>query len=710
MIPNALKTETRWVAWRLVHEKKPPVGDDGRPMSAWQEPTSWLTYDDAAARADGFDGQAGVGFVLGDGWAGLDLDDCREPKDGTLDPRAEAILDVSKGAYSEVSPSGKGIKVFGRGTGWLELTFRKDAVEVTRKATGYFTVTGEECRGGDAVEDLPLDKVWKHFHDGAGRDASSTSASKKTPAAPLPEIIRPGAQNQELFREACRHARAGKSEVEVFAIVKAVAEARCPPATGAAPWTDQDFRAIARSASRYAPSADPYPTTESGDAELFAKQHADSVRYDYRRKRWLRFDGVRWKPQEAGEVERLALETIRARYAAARASQQDDPDNWQARAKWANAGESASRRAHLLDLARREPPIADNGADWDVDGWLLGVKNGVVDLKTGELRAGRPEDRITMQAATSFDPSAECPLWEATIADVLKDNPDLVPYLHRALGYSITGNCGEEVFFLLTGEGRNGKGTLINTVSTILGDYSDNLAFSSLEHSPSGDKDKPSNDLAKLVGKRIVTASETSGGRLNEARLKSMTGRDEITARFLFAEHFTFVPTFKLWLSVNHLPKVHDDSTGFWSRPHRVPFLQCYEGRENKTLKDDLLGEAEGILAWLVRGVLAWRQESLAAPEVVRGAVKEYRQSQTPLAAFYADEIVFHEDARIAASVLREAYVRWCDERRVFGDRRLGPQQFARELATRVGKAAKTRHGATYAGLGLAAGEDDATL
>ena len=308
-IPAELRETNRWLAWKLLHGKKPPVDAAGHAMSAWQESSTWLSFADAKKRAAGLDGQAGVGFVLGDGFAGIDLDDCRDPGNGDVGPQAKAVIAFAEGAYAEVSPSGEGLKVFGRGEGWIELNFGgKDSVAVDRKASGYFCVTGKEYQKGDLV-DLPLNAVFAHF--------TVEGVKAKVGAQPLPKTIRPGAQNTELFKEACRHARDGKTEDEIFAIVQAVAKNRAPNTPGMRPWEDQDFRGIARSAARYPPAPDPYPPTESGDAEFFAARFAADLRFDHLRNEWLRFDGLRWAAQISGEVKVLAKDAIRARLAAA---------------------------------------------------------------------------------------------------------------------------------------------------------------------------------------------------------------------------------------------------------------------------------------------------------------------------------------------------------------------------------------------------------
>ena len=243
-------------------------------------------------------------------------------------------------------------------------------------------------------------------------------------------------------------------------------------------------------------------------------------------------------------------------------------------------------------------------------------------------------------------------------------------------------------------------------MNKILGDYADDLGFSSLEVSQrGGDGGAATPDLAKLDRKRFVTASETTGGRFNEARIKKMTGRDPVTCRFLHQNEFTYIPEFKLWLSVNKLPRVADDCEAFWSRPHRIPFLQCYAGRERLDLKDALLAEGPGILAWLVRGCVEWQATGLTPPPAIVEALTAYRRSQEPLAEFYREECTEGPGEEVPAADLLGRYRGWCDEKRLV--KRLGRNQFYVEVRRRFAIEETPRtHIAVVMGLGLV-GESD---
>jgi putative DNA primase/helicase len=435
------------------------------------------------------------------------------------------------------------------------------------------------------------------------------------------------------------------------------------------------------------------PLTEAGAAERFAWQYGDDLRFDHRRQRWLLWSGHRWTPDADAEVTRVALEFARSwqREALEIVDTKHKADTL----KLAVSLERRDRLLSLLAFARDLRPIADAGDGWDSDPWLFGVPNGVVDLRTGTLRPGRREDRITMSTATRYEPDAACPRWERFIAEVFRDS-DLADFIHRALGYSLSGDTSEQCLLFCHGGGSNGKGTLLNTVQRhVLGEYGHALAFSAIEHDPR--PGAASNELAALLGRRFVVSSEASEGRrLDEGRIKWITGGDPIRARFLYAESFEFVPTAKFWLAANHKPVVRDDSYGFWRRIRLVPFTQSF--RIDPTLAGALAAEAAGILAWLVRGCLAWQREGLAPPPIVAEATRAYQQDSDPLSQFIDDAIDADEHSQIPARDLFAHYREWASEQGLSDRERLTATAFGRKAAERFPRV-KTRHGHAYQGI-----------
>ena len=449
------------------------------------------------------------------------------------------------------------------------------------------------------------------------------------------------------------------------------------------------------------PSAAPAGTaafnrTDAGNGEHFARLYGERIRFDHRRGRWLLWAGQWWREDDHGAVRRLAKEAARVRYQAA--PEIDDLRGRASEARFAIASENRQRLEAMLMAARSEPPIADAGNQWNADPWLLGVANGVVDLRTGALRPGETGDRITYHSAIAFDPDAVCPRWERFLDEIFEGDQALVGFIERAVGYSLTGDTREQCLFTCHGSGSNGKSTFLKVLRDLAGDYGANTPFSTFElHSRSAIP----NDLAALAGRRLVTASETAEGtRLNEARLKALTGGDEITARFLHGEFFSFVPVAKFWLAVNHKPRVSDDSHGFWRRVRLIPFLRRFTEDGDQDLPTKLEAELPGILAWAVRGALAWQAEGLRPPAAVTLATATYRDESDPLADFLATCTVEGPAYAVAAAVAFRAYGTWADDQGMGTRERLTSTAFGTRLAERYEKR-RTKTGRVYVGIGL---------
>lgn len=434
------------------------------------------------------------------------------------------------------------------------------------------------------------------------------------------------------------------------------------------------------------------PLTEAGASERFAALHGDNLKFDHRRGRWLFWSGHRWTPDTDGAVMRLALEFVRA---------------WQADAvEIADRGRKEDVFRFLLRLERRDAltsllslagsmrPIATSGESWDSDPWLLCAPNGVVDLRTGILQPGQRSDLITLATAATFDPDAACPRWARFISEIFGGDSELVAFVRRAIGYSLTGITTEQCLMLAYGVGANGKSTLVNAIASTLGDYAHNLPFSSLEYSRAS---SIPNDIASLVGRRFVSSSEANDGtRLNESRVKALTGCDPMPARFLHQEWFSFAPVCKIWLAVNHKPIVRDDSFGFWRRVRLVPFAQTFS--VDARLADALRAEAPGILRWAVEGCLAWQRDGLSPPDVVTRATSEYEQDSDHFGQFVDEALTADPEAHVRAADLYQHYRLWADRHGLTERERLTATGFGRKAAERFPRRA-TETGKVYEGV-----------
>jgi putative DNA primase/helicase len=240
----------------------------------------------------------------------------------------------------------------------------------------------------------------------------------------------------------------------------------------------------------------------------------------------------------------------------------------------------------------------------------------------------------------------------------------MISYVRRCLGYALTADTSEQALFILHGRGANGKSTLTNTVLHIMGDYGKKASADSfLKKRNEG----PGNDLAGMLGARLVAASEPDSSKwLNESRLKEITGGEPVSVRHLYKEFFTYTPTWKLFLSANHRPGVPDSSAAFWRRVHLIPFeVKIPDDQQDKKLLEKLKGEAPGILAWMVTGALKWQQKGLNPPREVLEAKEIYQEETDPLADFMKDkDLVVGPGGRIAKRELYELYVDWCGDKR----------------------------------------------
>jgi putative DNA primase/helicase len=443
--------------------------------------------------------------------------------------------------------------------------------------------------------------------------------------------------------------------------------------------------------------------TDAGNGEHFARLLGDRVRYDHRRNKWLLWSGHRWREDDVEAVRWLGVDAARDRYS--RAALIEDLEERKREAAFAIASENRQRLDAMLLAARGKPPIADAGDKWDLDPWLLGVADGVVDLRTGLLRPGHPTDRITRSVVIPYLPDAVCPRWERFLEEVFQGDDEVIDFVWRAIGYSLTGDIREQCLFMCHGTGSNGKSVLLTVLRALAGEYAIDTPFSTFELA--GRASIP-NDVAALVGRRLVTAAETGEGkRLNEARLKALTGGDAVTARFLFGEFFSFQPMLKLWLSVNHRPRVVDDSYGFWRRVRLIPFERRFTALDrDDELTDKLLAELPGILAWAVRGARIWLEHGLTSPDAVRTATDSYRSESDPIGDFVATACTIGEGLQVSASGMYAAYRMWA-QREGMADREiLTSTMFGRRAKGRF-ESTRGKAGVVYLGVGLGSDEPD---
>ena len=445
-------------------------------------------------------------------------------------------------------------------------------------------------------------------------------------------------------------------------------------------------------------------TADAGAAQTFARLHDGRLLHDHSSGAWFEFNGVRWARDDLGRITQHGLAVSRqllneATIAMARAASEPNPNLQKHLKEEADkislAAVSLHRKPRLdamIALAATDPRIAASRAMFDANDMRLGVQNGVVELSELPVahRDGAPADMITRQAGCGFDALALCPTWDAFLARVQPD-PDVRLWLRRWAGYCLTGLTTEQSFTVFHGLGANGKSVFAETIKKLLGSYAVSADFSTFTAKDKNDSIR--NDLARLDKVRLVVASEgPEGARLDEDLVKRITGGDEVTARFLHREFFSFKPRFKLLLVTNHRPSISGTDHGIWRRVVLVPWLvKIPQEERDRRLVERLETELPGILCWALQGLdeyLALGLEPL--PRAVAAANTEYRQDSDVVGLWIEDACLLDPAGRATTGELYQSYATWASAagHRPMSSKTLGDRLRERGLTTwRTGRA-----------------------
>jgi putative DNA primase/helicase len=384
--------------------------------------------------------------------------------------------------------------------------------------------------------------------------------------------------------------------------------------------------------------------TDSGNAELLAHLYGRRFRYVKSWNRFIVWDKKHWAEDigaiRVGQLAKKAIAQIRG-------------------SKWRKRSEARERRRAIIDLVREEKGIAIDHTQLDESPWLLNVQNGTIDLRTGECRDHRQADLITKLAPVEFDEGKDCPNWKRFLRFAMAGDQELVDYLQRFVGYSLTGVTREQALIFHYGDGNNGKSTFITTLHKMLGTYATRAArglFFKQRH------ERHPTSIASLYGRRFVSVPEVDEDQeWDEGLIKDNTGDDPLNARRMREDEWTFIPTHKLWFAANNKPRTRGTDLGIWRRMQIVPWEVTVAKEDVDTkLPRRLFAEAPGILNWAIEGCLQWQKHGLNPPASIIAATAEYRKEQDVLGQFFEERLVFEPNASIGRTALREEYDEWC--------------------------------------------------
>lgn len=729
MIPTELKKYPNWVVWKFENrdgrKTKVPYNATTRQHAKTNDSSTWNAWAEVERLPEWADG---IGFMFSESpFVGIDIDHCF---DGGEKEKEALALVKHFGTYAEKSPSGEGLHMIGRAE--LIRGRRFGPVEIYPHGR-YFTMTGNALDGVGGICGIQ-DKLNEFIHEQElGRkvspvrqvpaDSQNGNAPQERTAEQIIDLIRQSEQAllfTSLFDYGDTEQYAGDNSAADMALMNML-----PFWTGGSmemmreifsmsalakreKWERRDYqdmtiqRALAdwngqiydveqykknkRRAEMEAAAARlnidnatlkilaSLPATDTGNAERLKLVYGGNIKYLPEKGKgaaWVIWDGKKWSACYESRLYNNVSDIMElSQKAVLEYDTRADGKN-----KLYNFLVNSCNQGKIDACIRRAKGLFEGSmTEFDNDGYLLNVQNGIIDLRTGELLPHDRERLCSKICRAEYKPELMgCPsLWTETLERVIPDKEER-RYLQKWAGYMLIGSAPEEKLLFLYGEGGSGKGTFANTLGHMLGDYAETVdieIFLASRNDGHAGGAAASPEIAKLAGVRVAMAAESGIGRkMNDAKVKNMTGRDDITARFLYGQPFTFSPVVKFVLQSNYLPAVHDSTdTGIRRRLVIAPFMENFEDCRDVLLKEKLK-EPENlaaVLAWCVEGCLLWQKEGLGKePERYRRAANTFYKESDTLQQFIDDECITGEPGsktRVKVNEFLERYTSWLGE------------------------------------------------
>ena len=709
MIPTELQNLKQWCCYKLVEQKntdklsKLPINPETKKGAKSNDPSTWVDYDTALLYADEYDG---VGFFFTPPYVGVDIDSVNLEK---IDTKTLEIINTLD-SYTEISVSGKGLHIIVRGSipGGV---CRKGTLEMYQEAR-FFAMTGNILRGcPDEVYDRQqeLEKIYKKYMEQPKIIVDYGIQDKRI--VNLNDLLK--VKNEKFrklfsgqFEEYPSQSEADLAFCSMVAYFtdgnaelmdKAVRESQLyrdkwDKKHGADTYGNLTIKKALDGYTRrdFLPELymdKYYPYDDTGNADRFTDIFKDRVLYSYTNKGWYIYDGKRWLFDTLGRINDYFEQSIEVMKKQGMTTnipmlENETSEDYQKRLKAIRTAYekhltySRSNRGTVAGVKQSMHKNSVDISEFDGNDMLINLENSVYDMVSG---INIPHDatlKFTKKANVSYDESKKCPRWEQFLREIFNDDKDLIKWIQKALGYSLTGKTSEQVMFILNGNGRNGKSVFLDVVSHIFGDYRTNIQPDSLMVKNS---QGANSDIARLKGARFVTTVESNDGmRFNEGLVKQLTGGDTVTARFLHANEFEFTPKFKVWMATNHRPIIRGTDKGIWRRIRLIPFEREFTEEEvDLDLTSKLLAESDGILQWMLKGLEMWQKERLGMCEKILMANKEYRQEMDVVSTFIEECVNNSLGKEVKASELYQHYKNYCLQNGFFV---LTSTKFGREL------------------------------
>lgn len=754
-IPQELKGYKNWVCWQAYPDPKSHSGISKKPvnpktggLAQSNNPDTWSDFETAVRESAKY---SGIGFMFSNSpFFGVDLDDMpndiQDYQNGGADNIISEFVNTLQ-SYTEFSQSKTGVHIICKGTlpeGRRKAKNDSGGFEMYENGR-FFVVTGNYCSEYGYINDCT--ESVKPLHSKYLGKAAEPKPNKNITVNlnSVDDIVRAAcsAKNGSLFKALYSgdfSAYSSQSEADMAFCNMLAFWCGCDAEKMDAIFRQSGLmrdkwdrkqsgttygvitlqKAISGCSQTYNPKKQndysisigngkviqtvdeekmrAYTFDDMGNAERFVDLFGENVRYCYTEKKWYFYNSMRWSVDNLGVILRMADKCVEAMKAEAKLYLQADEESGGDMAKafekhMKSSRSNKSKKAMLNEIEHHLPILP---IQMDRYKMALNTPSGIINLKNGDVKAHNPEYYFTKITSVDCAEAADCPRWLAFLDDIFAGDKDLIRYIQKAVGYSLTGSTAEQCAFFLYGTGRNGKSTFIDVIRDVFGDYAANIQPETIMVK-SSQSNAINSDIARLKGARLVTSVEPNEGvRLNEGLLKQLTGDDTVTARKLYSEEFEFKPEFKLWMATNHKPIIRGTDTGIWRRIHMIPFnVQIPEDKVDKNLTHKLKAEMTAIFKWCIDGCLMWQREGLQMPAAVLKSVREYRREMDVISAFIEDKCTL--EGTVQASMLYAAYASWADSNNEYC---MSNTKFSTELAKRFEKI-KGRNYKYFSGISL---------
>ena len=735
-IPDELKKLKQWVCWQGDKLPRNPY-TGGNAQSNNKE--TWSDFDTAIKALDKYHFD-GIGFMFASGYFGVDLDKCLDNTD-FIDEFVETLQ-----SYTEISRSGNGIHIICKGT-LPDGARRRGNVEMYSSGR-YFIMTGK-LYNPNYAEIKDCTESIKLLHN-------KYLYTERPQVAP--RIVQKLDMDDNEIVDKARNCRTGSLFQLLYSgnwqgVYNSQSEADLALCNHLAFWTQKDatqmdriFRtsglyrdkwdskrgaytygettiqkAITNCMEVYEPKYESddtslavgvfrsgdskldfpknvYDMTDTGNAQRLRNKYIGNIKYSYIQKEWYYWTGKVWQVDNSGEIKKLADVVIEdMKKEAFRA----DGDIQEELLKWCNRTASSKGKTNMITETQHLEGIPVQPDEFDAYTDYINCQNGIVNLRTGELLPHDSNFMMTRICYTDYDTTCGEPkLWLKFLNDVCNGDKELVNYLQKCVGYSLSGSIREQCAFFIYGIGNNGKSTFLDTISDLMGTYASNVQPETImvKKNDGG----ANSDIARLKSSRFVTSVEPNEGvRLNEGLVKQLTGGDKVTCRFLYGKEFEYVPEFKIWIGTNHKPTIRGTDVGIWRRIKLIPFeVNIPKDKVDKTLKYKLRKELPQIFNWAVQGCIKWQQEGLELPKCVQEATKEYKAEMDILTNFMEQcvEIDYKSPEPIMAPQLFNLYTVWAQKNNEY---QMTSRKFYTEIAKKVPEKTRIHEGVCYKGIKL---------